>query len=56
VFEEIRKRLREFEEIHKRFSEFEEIEISRQNCRGDCEWQEGKLIRPLSGFRPRYRL
>jgi hypothetical protein len=37
----------------KRLREFEEIEISRQSCRGDCEKQEGKLLRLLSGFRPR---
>ncbi len=47
--------MREFEEIRKRLSEFEEIEISKQHCRGDCEWQEGKLVRPLSGFPPRIR-
>jgi hypothetical protein len=34
---------------------FEEIEISRQNCRGDCEKQEGKFLRLLSAFRPRIR-
>ncbi len=36
----------------KRLCDFEEIEISRQSCRGDCEWQGGKL---LSGFRLRIR-
>ncbi len=35
--------------------EFEEIKISRQRCRGDFEWQGGKLLRLLSGFRPRIR-
>jgi hypothetical protein len=39
----------------KRLREFEEIDISRQCCRGDWEWQEGKLLRLLSGFRPRIR-
>ncbi len=39
----------------KRLREFEEIEISRQSCRGDCELQGGKLLRLLSGFRPRIR-
>jgi hypothetical protein len=34
---EIQKRLHEFEEIRKRLREFKEIEISRQNCRGDCK-------------------
>jgi hypothetical protein len=29
--------------------------ISRQSCRGDCEWPEGKLLRLLSGFRSRIR-
>ncbi len=33
----------------------EEIEVSSQSCRGDCEWQGGKLLRLLSGFRPRIR-
>jgi hypothetical protein len=37
----------------KRLREFEEIEISRQSCRPDCEEQGGKLLRLLSGFRPR---
>ncbi len=32
---------------------FEEIEILRQICIGDCEWQGGKLLRLLSRFRPR---
>jgi hypothetical protein len=32
----------------KRLREFEETEISRQSCRGDCEWQGGKLLRILS--------
>jgi hypothetical protein len=35
--------------------EFEEIEILRQSCTGDCEWQGGKLFRLLSGFYPRIR-
>jgi hypothetical protein len=35
--------------------EFEEIEILRQCCTGDCEWQGGKLFRLLSGFYPRIR-
>jgi hypothetical protein len=37
----------------KRLRECEEIEISRQSCRGDFEKQGGKLLRLLSGFRPR---
>ncbi len=39
----------------KRFREFEEIAISRQSCRGECEYQGGKLLRLLSGFRQRIR-
>jgi hypothetical protein len=39
----------------KRLREFEEIEISRQSFRGDREYQGGKLLRILSGFRPRIR-
>ncbi len=39
----------------KRLPEFEEIEISMQSFRGDYEWQGGKLLRLLSGFRPRIR-
>jgi hypothetical protein len=31
------------------------LEISRQSCRGDCEYQGGKLLRLLSGFRYRIR-
>jgi hypothetical protein len=42
-----------YEEKRKRLREFEERETSRQSCRGDCELQEGKLLRHLSGFRPR---
>jgi hypothetical protein len=49
------KRLQEFEEICKRLHEFEEIEISRQSCRDDSEWQGGKLCSLLSRFRPRIR-
>ncbi len=44
--------------LQKRFChlcEFEEIEISRQSCRGDFEQQGRKLLRLLSGFRPRIR-
>jgi hypothetical protein len=39
----------------RRLREFEEIEISMQSCRGDSELQKEKLIRRLSGFRPRIR-
>jgi hypothetical protein len=39
----------------KRLLDLEEIEISRQSYRGDCEQQGGKLLRLLSGFRPRIR-
>jgi hypothetical protein len=39
----------------KRLCAFEEMEISRQICRGDCELQEGKLLRLLCGFCPRNR-
>jgi hypothetical protein len=49
------KRLREFEEIHKMLREFEEIENSRQSCRGNCQFQEGKLLKNFSGFRPRIK-
>ena len=52
---EMRKRLPAFEEICKRMCELEAIEISRQSCRGDCESQGGKLLRLLSGFRPKIR-
>jgi hypothetical protein len=37
----------------KSLREIEDIEISMQNCRGDSEQQGGKLLRLLSGFRPR---
>jgi hypothetical protein len=52
---EICKRLREFEEIRKRLHEFEETEITRQICRVDSEYQGGKFLRLLSGFRQRIR-
>jgi hypothetical protein len=39
----------------KRLREFEEIEILSQSCRGYFQWQGGKLLRILSGFRPRIR-
>ncbi len=39
----------------KRLREFEEIEISRQSFRCDSEKRGGKLLRLLSGFRPRIR-
>ncbi len=52
---EICKRLCEFEEICKRMRQFEEIEISRQSCKGDCEYQGGKLLSLLSGFLSRIR-
>jgi hypothetical protein len=32
---------------------FEDIEISSQSCRGYSKQQGGKLLRLLSGFRPR---
>jgi hypothetical protein len=32
--------------------EFEEIELSRQSCRVDCEYQGGNSLRLLSGFWP----
>jgi hypothetical protein len=44
---EICKRFCEFEQIPTRLREFEEIEISRQSCRGDCEYQRGELLRIL---------
>jgi hypothetical protein len=47
VFEEKRQRLREFEEL--------ESQGRAVECRGDCELQGGKLLRLLSGFRPRIR-
>jgi hypothetical protein len=52
---EIHKRLREFENIRKRLPEFEEIEISRQSCRGDCEYQGGNLLRICPDFCLRIR-
>ncbi len=45
---DIHKRLHEFEEICKRLREFEEIEISSQSCRGDCEYQGGKLFKTFA--------
>jgi hypothetical protein len=39
----------------KRLREFEEIEIPRQRRRGDFEYQGGKLLRLLPGFRLRIR-
>ncbi len=42
-------------ETRKRLREFEERETSRQTCRGDCEYQGGKLLILLSGFRSRIR-
>ncbi len=39
----------------KRLREFEEIGISRQSCRDVCKYHLGKLLRLLSGFRPRIR-
>ncbi len=52
---EMRNRWRKFEEKRKRLREYEEIEISRQSCRGDCEYQNRKLLRLLSKIRPRIR-
>jgi hypothetical protein len=39
------KRLREFEEI--------KMSMATQSFRGDCEWEGGKFLRLLPGFRPR---